>query len=241
VFQLGKHVPTCTDNSGGTVHVGGEQFVPCPISQFGTSACPTVAGVPGTGPGGKNCLVETCTAQNTWTPSPNNSFCDFRCSDPAHPKGEPQFYWVGQTETGPCLLTGQVGTATRVCTHNGFTGWDTTGCTCPTGQLLCFNGLTHANQCFQPLSGITDNTGVFHSWCAHNDSSEEIECDSICPAGVPCAPSHGGGLVSTDSYCGDGNTGIVTGGGSDVSLVTFLALMAVWTAAGTCLRKKASR
>lgn len=232
VFQLGKLAPTCTDANGVKVPLQTVQYLACPISQLGTSACPVVTGVAGTGPGGKNCLSETCTAQNTWTP---HSYCDWRCSDPAHPVGEPQFYFVGETETGVCS-GGQVGTTTRTCDAGGIWGpWNST-CQCPQGQLLCFNGVTKSNQCYQ-MPGITDVNKVFHSWCGNADL--QIYCNNSCPAGVTCAPDNDpvNHVTSTDEYCGDGNITKI-GGGSDVALVTFLGLIAVWSIAGIWHRKR---
>ena len=225
----------CTDNSGVTVPLGGQQFVACPSGQVGTSACPSKSPAP-IGPGQPNCGTETCGAQNNWS-KPEFSMCDVPCTDNG------QTFPVGKTETENCI-GGQSGAQTRTCNAGGNWGaWNTGACQCPTGQLLCFNGLTQAKQCFTPLPGITDTNGVFHSWCSHNDSNQEIDCSNSCPAGpASCAPTHGGHIQSTNGYCGDGNTGTVTGGGSDVALVTFFALMAVWSTASVWhLRRRSSR
>ena len=234
-FSMCGEQSTCTDNSGVIVPLGGKQFVACPQGQVGTTACPSLSSL--IGPGLPNCATETCQAQNTWSMPPDSSLCDVPCTDNG------KIFPVGATESRNCL-GGQSGTQTQTCNAGGqWSGW-TGACQCPAGQLLCFNGLTQANQCFTPLGGITDNSGVFHAWCGHEDSSEEIDCGSSCPAGSPCGPAinNPNHVQTTDMYCGDGTIGSVTGGGSDVALLTFLALMAVWSIPGVWhLRRRASR
>ena len=234
VFELTiASLAHCTDNSGGTVPVTGKQYVPCPAGQVGTSACPSIS--PVVGPGLPNCATETCVAANTWSTPPDNSLCSAPCTDNG------KTFWVGQTETQNCP-GGQAGTQTRTCNAGGSWGAWAGACQCPSGQLLCRNLLTQANQCVTPLGGITDSAG-FHSWCGHIDSSEEIDCSSSCPAGVKCGPAYDNPnhLQTTDLYCGDGSIGRKTGGGSDVALVTYLALMAVWAGGVWHRRRGASR
>lgn len=227
---------TCIDNSGVTVQLGAKQFVACPQGEVGTTACPSLS--PVIGPGLPDCATEICQAQNTWSSPPNSSLCDVACTDGA------TVFPVGATESRSCT-GGQLGTQTRSCNPGGHWGDWTGACQCPAGQLLCFNGLTHANVCFTPLGGITDNTGVFHAWCGHEDQNQEIDCSSSCPATQPCAPAHDNvnHIQTTDLYCGDGSIGPKSGGGSDAALLTFLALMGVWSIAGLWrrLRRRASR
>jgi len=238
VFQF--VAPTCADNAGGTVQLGCKQYLPCPSGQVGTSACPSVSRAcppvssPVIGAGLPNCGTQTCLAQNSWSTPPDFSMCDVACTD----KGST--FPVGATETESCA-GGQSGTQTRTCNTGGNWGpWNTSACACPAGQLLCFNDLTQAKQCFTPLGGIFDNSGVFHSWCGHFDSSQEMDCSIACAAGVACAPAHDNvnHVRTTDVYCGDGNISPKTGGGSNVALVTFVALMAAWSIAGIWRRRK---
>jgi len=190
-----------------------------------TQSC-TVANGSGTANGNVTNIEITC---KTTTPPPT-------CTG-----ANGQIYGVGQTQSIACS-NGEVGSQTETCQSNGAWSAPSGTCSCPSGQLLCLNTLTQTNQCVVPQPGLKDNSGVVHSWCG-NILNENISCSSACQAGVACGPAYNNSdhLQTTDLYCGDGSIGTATGGGSDVALVTFLALMAVWsTAIVWRLRKKAS-
>jgi hypothetical protein len=238
VFQLGASEPTCTDSAGALVPLHTKQFVACPASsggtqEVGTSTCPAVSSV--TGPRLPDCATQSCVAQNTWSPiPPDPTNCTVPCTDPAMPN---KVFIPGDTETGTCPVGGETGTTTRTCNAGGVWGaWDTSACHCPTGQVLCFNTLKAVQQCVTP-------PGISPPWCGFTGV---FDCSNVCATTTACAPKHceATHLQSLDLFCGDGVLPGCprTGGGSDVALVTFLALMAVWSAAGIWHgRKTASR
>lgn len=199
--------PTCTDNSGGSVPLQGTQWLPCPQGQVGTSSCPTVPGVAGTGPGGTNCAKETCVATGggtnaSWS-QPDTSFCQpppVQCLDPTPPAGQPSTFNVGATEIGlPCPAPTTVGSASRTCKPNPAGGtvgvWgalNVSGCTLPTAS--------QGGVCLDPSTNFVANCPSGTSCkqrCSGDNHCHDFWCCATCWLTGCCKNRH----CTSQSFC----------------------------------------